>query len=372
MYRSVTVKSPAIITDLEKVDWEEQNQALIFDEAIPEDLSEGEMRRLQEKIKAWLERVSTNETKTFIIFTSVEDRKSTFAYITSAAFDNNLKVINLNDRLTKGDRTQLLNSHFTLLCPKKEFSKIEDLATKGKHESLGYPEICVLFCRCHAFQKIKGAKFCKKPLRFLKLYLEDMYHSQQNKFLLLVYMSLNQMEIDVKNPNEMLFNELETCKSHKPKQADPLVGPKTEIVRLSKVEDIQSLMSWGFVDKVPNTSKYRLQHDVIKRMTLIVFGTFHFDKLLELSKPEDLEGWIKEDGVFMKQKKFFGDIIPILLVNEHKWERYVYKNKMSTVDKTKLLEKPDVPCYSKSETIYVQMSKAPSKHLNVAALNDNS
>ena len=53
-------------------------------------------------------------------------------------------------------------------------------------------------------------------------------------------------------------------------------------------------------------------------MTLIVFGTFHFDKLLELSKPEDLEGWIKENGVFMKEKLPFGDNMQRLFVDEHK------------------------------------------------------
>ena len=107
VYRSVTGKSPTIITGLEKFDCEEET--LVFDEAIPEDLSEGEMRRLQEKIKEWLRKVSTSETKSFIIFTSVMDRKSTFAAITSSASDKNLKVINLKDRLTKGDQTQFLN-----------------------------------------------------------------------------------------------------------------------------------------------------------------------------------------------------------------------------------------------------------------------
>lgn len=33
-------------------------------------------------------------------------------------------------------------------------------------------------------------------------------------------------------------------------------------------------------------------------MTLIVFGTHHFDKLLELSNPEDLKGWIKQKKIF--------------------------------------------------------------------------
>ena len=65
-------------------------------------------------------------------------------------------------------------------------------------------------------------------------------------------------------------------------------------------------------------------------MTLIVFGTFHYDKLLELSKPEDTEGWINEVCEFMTKIMLFGEMIPRLLVNEHKWSRFVYKNKMDT------------------------------------------
>ena len=133
VYRSVTGKSPTIIKrDLEEFNAKKQSQALVIDEAISEDLSDGEMRRLQEKIKAWLEKVSTGETKVFIIFTTVKYPKSTFADMNPSVPDTDLKVINLNDRLTKDDRTQILSSHFTISCPKKDFSKIRDLATKGK------------------------------------------------------------------------------------------------------------------------------------------------------------------------------------------------------------------------------------------------
>ena len=245
-----------------------------------------------------------------------------------------MKVINLNDRLTKDDRIQILNSHFTISCPKKDLSKIEDLATKGQHESLGYPEICALCCRCEDFQKMKGTEFCNTPLRSLKNYLEEMYQYKPNKFLMLVDMSLSQMEVDVENPNEMLLNELETCKSNNPEQADPLVGTVTEIVRLGKVEDIHSLMSWEFVDNVPKTTKYRLQHDVIKRLTLVVFGTFYFDKLLKLSKPEDLEGWIKEKSLGTKLKNVIGDIMPSLLVDGKTWMQHEQKMGLKTADKS--------------------------------------
>ena len=60
---------------------------------------------------------------------------------------------NLNDRLTKGYRTQILHSHFSILFPNKDFSKIEDLATKGKNEFLGYLEICALFCIFEQFKR---------------------------------------------------------------------------------------------------------------------------------------------------------------------------------------------------------------------------
>ena len=173
---SVTGKSPTILTDLKKFDCQEQNEALVFDEAILEDLSDREKKILQDKINVWFEKVSVNEIKTFIIFTSIEDRKLAFRKIIPVTSDNEVKVINLNDRLTQGDRTQILNSHFNTFCPNKNFSKFEYLATKGRNASLGYPEICALYCRCEHFQK-QGYIFCSRPLRYLTLYLEKMYHS---------------------------------------------------------------------------------------------------------------------------------------------------------------------------------------------------
>ena len=55
----------------------------------------------------------------------------------------------------------------------------------------------------------------------------------------------------------------------------------------------------------------------------------------------------------MKEKLPIGDNMQRLLVDEHKehkWERYVNKNKMNTVDRTKLLEKLDAACNSRSDT----------------------
>ena len=310
-------KSPKIITDLEQFDWEEQNQALVLDEAIPGKLSDGEKKILKDKIKTWHEKVPISKEKKFIIFTSVEDRKSTFTYITS---DVDLKLINLNDRLTKGDRTQILSSHFNVFRPNEDFSKIENLAIKDKHRSLGYPEICVLFCRCDDFHNEEIADFSKTPLQFLKSYLKKMYLSQEKKFLMLVYMSLNQMEIDVRNPDEKLFRILKISKLA---QDEPQSGTNIKIAGHEKSEDIISLLSEEFVDKIPNSTKYRLQHDVIKKMTLIVFGTYHFEELLDLSTHNDMDGWIEKNSMVTRETDFFGgDIKPSLFIDGKKWTSY--------------------------------------------------
>ena len=81
VYRSVTEKSPTIITDLEKFDCEKQNQAVIFDGAIPGKLS---VETLQENIKKWFENMSICETKKFIIFTSIGDETAVFRKIIPA------------------------------------------------------------------------------------------------------------------------------------------------------------------------------------------------------------------------------------------------------------------------------------------------
>ena len=137
-------------------------------------------------------------------------------------------------------------------------------------------------------------------------------------FLMLVYMSLNQMEIDTENIDEMLLNGMETCKSSKHTQAEPLVNTIIDIFRHGNVKDVHSLMAWEFVDKMHETSKYRLQHNVIKRMTLIVFGNFHFDKLLEMTKRGDLEGWIERNNIVKTVKKAVDDMMPILIIDGKK------------------------------------------------------
>ena len=143
---------------------------------------------------------------------------------------------------------------------------------------------------------------------------------------MLLYLRLNQMEIDVENLDEMLFHELGTRKSNNHTQAKPSVDTKNEIVQQGEIdsENIISLISCKIVDKV-QISEYRLQHYVIKRMTLIVFGAFHFGILLELSKLEDLKGFFKEKDIGTWVENAVGDIIPLNIIGGGKWLQYQQK-----------------------------------------------
>lgn len=252
--------------------------------------------------------------------------------------------IDLSKSLTKGDRTQILFSQFEHFCPNKNVSKIENLATKGNDSSLGYPEICALFCRCSHFQTVGHIIFRNQPLRYLLSYLKTMYQSDdKNKFLTLVYMSLNQMEINVNNPNDMLFQILKSCNcdsttkeikrgrehteiagievSGETRYTEEVLYPRIKPNRHDvRREYITSLILKEFVVREARTSVYRLQHDVVKKMALIVFGTYHFDKLLQLSKPEELTTWVKEK--IMKPNFAQGDIKPVLEIDGEQWRQY--------------------------------------------------
>lgn len=85
---------------------------------------------------------------------------------------------------------------------------------------------------------------------------------------------------------------------------------------------LTTLLSEEFVIKETNTLNYKLQHEVIKRMTLIVFGTHHFDKLLELSNPEDLKGWIKQKKNLCHPFERFRDMRPVLKIKREQWRKY--------------------------------------------------
>ena len=78
------------------------------------------------------------------------------------------------------------------------------------------------------------------------------------------------------------YTENDACSGTKPKN------------KYKNKEYVKSLLSKEFIIQEAETLSYKLQHEVIQRMVLIVFGTYHFDKLLELSKPEELKSWVKE------------------------------------------------------------------------------
>lgn len=349
VYESVTNTPPIIIRN--PLEFSVGNQPVIFDDAIVKDITDIEKDQLKDKIKKLYENMSNSGNAAFIIVTLDEDMEHVHDFVKSIVPNtDDIKFINLLKSLTTGDRTQILHSQFEKFGEKGNFSKVEKLALKGKDFSLGYPEICALFSRCKAFQKEVGPTiFCNLPLKYLKTYLEHMHASadckRSNKFLMLVYMSLNQMEINIGNPNEGLFEILRSCSCGTNENSNNSKTTKTESSetkikesdsdknlccgtkpKKKEKDDITTLLSNEFVVK-KDTSTYRLQHDVIKRMALIVFGTHHFDKLLEFSKQEDLKGWIKMEEFFSNPLENLNDIKPVLVVNKEQWENFQAKFK---------------------------------------------
>lgn len=348
VYESVTKAPPIIIRN--PLEFSVGNQPVIFDDAIVKDMTDIEKDQLKVKIKKLYENMSNSGKAAFIIVTLDENMKHVHDFVKSFVPNTDgTKFINLLESLTTGDRTQILHSQFGKFGKKGDFSKVEKLALKGNDYSLGYPEICALFSRCEAFQDVGPTIFCNLPLNHLKSYLKDMHISEDceksKKFLMLVYMSLNQMEINVGNPNKGLFEILRSCNCGTNKNPNNSKTTKTESSETKKKEsdsdknlccgtkpkkkekdNITTLLSNEFVVK-KDTSTYRLQHDVIKRMALIVFGTHHFDKLLEFSKQEDLKGWIKMEEFFSNPLENLNDIKPVLVVNKEQWENFQAKFK---------------------------------------------
>lgn len=333
VYTKLSQTPPIIIRDILK--FEVGKQPVILDEAINKGISEVEKNHLKEKIQQLYENMSHLSIKPFIILTLDEDMESVYDYVKSlVSSENEIKFIDLSKSLTKGDRTQILSLQFRTLSPGKDFSKVEQLALKGNNHSLGYPEICALFCRCVSFQNAGPAVFCYRPLHYLKRHLQKMHDSEDNnKFLMLVYMSLNEMMIDLAASNDMLRDLLHIKKRNRNtktlKQTDVQECADIEMHESEAImydmdrEFLDSLLPGEFVVKEAN-GIYRLQHYVIKRMTLIVFGTYNFEKLLQISKREDLQGWIEEKKIISLSNPLI-DIKPVLRIKGDLWEQYQSK-----------------------------------------------
>lgn len=338
VYTEVSQTPPIIIRDI--LQFKVGDQPVILDEAINKGISEIEKNLLKEKIQQLYENMSHSPIKSFIILTLDKDMESVYDYVNSlVSSENEIKFIDVSKSLTKGDRTQILSLQFRTLHPEKDFSKVEQLALKGKNHSLGYPEICALFCRCN-FQNVGPAVFCYSPLHYLKCYLQKMHDSKDNsKFLMLVYMSLNEMMIDLTESNDMLSELLHIKKRNSiTRTLEPNNPSGAEIQECADIEMhesepirydmdrefLDSLLPREFVVKEAKGTIYRLQHYVIKRMTLIVFGTYNFEKLLQISKREDLQGWIEESGFFSVSNPL-NDIQPVLKIKGDLWKQYQSK-----------------------------------------------
>lgn len=344
VYVAVKNSSPIMVSDPIIFDVTEHHEPIIVDMTLSIETSESEKKNLAEKMHMLFENMSSlnKYTKAFIIFLIDEDRKNIADFVRSLGKET--KFIDLSKSFTKGDRTQILYSQFETYCQHKNFSEVEQLAVeKGKDHFLGYAEICALFCRCNYFQTVNPVLFRNSPLRYLKSYLETMHNSDKEKFLILVYMSLNKMVISVNDQSGMLREILESCNCDSSKTE---IGGRTEQIDITETEAtektsqkrqgmssekklkknytskeyITSIIPGEFVNKETDSFVYRLQHDVIKRMTLIVFGTYHFDKLLELCKPEELKSLVK--GKSIRSYIAQGETTPVLEINKEKRAQY--------------------------------------------------
>lgn len=104
------------------------------------------------------------------------------------------------------------------------------------------------------------------------------------------------------------YTENDACSGTKPK------------IKYKNKEYVKSLLSKELIIQEAETSSYKLQHEVIQRMVLIVFGTYHFDKLLQYSK-QDLKGWIQKKSYFRNLFKSSRDSKPVLEINGEQWRQ---------------------------------------------------
>lgn len=91
----------------------------------------------------------------------------------------------------------------------------------------------MLFCRCEQLKRRKVLIVLKTSLFLEIVFRRNVSFQGKTVFYatLVVYMSLNQMEIDVEKPDEMLFHELETSKSYIHTPTEPLADTVIQIVR---------------------------------------------------------------------------------------------------------------------------------------------
>ncbi|XP_062612801.1 uncharacterized protein LOC134274542 [Saccostrea cucullata] len=316
VYMSRTGRTPVVIEDILKFDVSTCQDSFIVEEPLPrESISDKETRDIVEKMISLCKQIQTSND-IFLIITSTEEAwgKITGKIKDCVEQSNDLCCLDINYKsLTNADLMQILHTIFEHYNPDTPFTNVEKAASKMSAESFGFPEICTLLSRCKEFQN-SPVVFLNRPLRYLSLYLENMTKSPEGKekFAIMVFMSVNDMKIDVNELNEKLRKIFRTCG-----------------LNADKKVQLQKILPLEFVLQV-DSSVYVLQHEIIKRITLITFGKFYFSDLLKFSSKKDLVGWIKLKKTHIFTKLLDGtqqasDIEPVLEINEEQWIEYLKK-----------------------------------------------
>lgn len=249
------------------------------------------------------------EVNNFIIFTFSEEMwrllSNDMNQTLSELQQGELHDFCLNyENLTAGDRVQIFRSKFEHYNPNTPFMEVEKEALKFHPVHVAYVETCTLLSRYRIFQTTPGpGHFFTRPLFYLKLHIEDMSQSKKYQFLMLVFLSLIERKVDVNELTKQgtLYDEL--CKSCN--------------LSTKNVEPI-SMIPEEFVFR-EEKGNYVLEHDVIQRMVLVVFGAHHFDKLLKFHQWKSPPKWIKHGKT--KSLRRDSEIEPTLYLSEDEWTR---------------------------------------------------
>lgn len=312
VYLSATGRFPRIVENFYKFDTSSFVDSVIIEEPF---LGHIQIKaNLLDKIKNLCSNVG-REVNNFIIFTFSEEMwrllSNDMNQTLSELQQGELHDFCLNyENLTAGDRFQIFRSKFEQYNPTTPFMEVEMEALKFHPVHVAYVETCTLLSRYRIFQTNPGpGLFFTQPLYYLKLHIEDMCKSPQEskryKFVMLVFLSLIERRVDI-NKWTKLYTLHRLCKSFNlsPNNVQPI-----------------SMIPEEFVFR-EETRKYVLEHDVIQRMVLVVFGTHHFDKLLIFHQWKSPPEWIKHRET---NRNFFNcftmesEIEPILYLSEDEW-----------------------------------------------------
>ncbi|XP_055998128.1 uncharacterized protein LOC125667376 [Ostrea edulis] len=326
VYLSVTGRKPVVIEDIAEFDVSSCADCVIVEDPFSKHLSNVEDIML--KIKTLCSNIG-NTKDNFAIFTmSDEEWTEVINEIKKILLElgiGPLHDICLNyDSLSPGDRNQILHSIFGHYNPKQAFGKVENIAS-GNELYLGYAETYTLLSRCRIFQTKPGPLlFSNRPLLYLKMYLERKCKSseemERSEFVMLVFMSLNKRTINLNKSNTELNELFMACD-----------------ISLKNVQ-LSSIIPEEFVFR-EGEGVYVLQHDVIQRMVLVVFGTYHFEKLVRFSSWHELPDWIKEKSrlnIISKIMKSVNEIQPILEISHGKMTEL--RNKCESIPETRVPE----------------------------------